>query len=151
MLKKAEITKTISVNDLSRKVILIDVKDQILGRLAVQIVRLIQGKHKSNFSANLNCGDYVVVINTKNLKTTGRKKEQKIYTHYTGYPGGLRTVTLGELLNSRPEKALNIAVSGMLPNNKLRNEYLKNLFIFSDDKYELPENVLKILQAQKNA
>jgi large subunit ribosomal protein L13 len=83
---------------------LVDARDQVLGRLATQIVKVIRGKHKPNFCPNYDCGDYVVVINAAEVKLTGDKKKQKFYKWHTGYPGGLKQKSVEQYLNSKPEE-----------------------------------------------
>ncbi len=117
---------------------LIDVKDKVLGREAVAIAHKLMGKGKPYFANNLDCGDYVVVVNAKTVRVTGNKEKLKKYTNYSGYPGGLRTRTLKEVRAQKPEEIITRAVSGMLPKNKLRAQMLKRLYVFSDEnhKYE---------------
>ena len=108
----------------------IDLQDQVLGRAATQIANLLMGKNKSYFVRNLDCGDYVVVVNAKDFIATGNKEKKKIYTRYSGYPGGLRSETLGSLRNRRPIEVIRHAVSGMLPKNRLRDRMLTRLYIY---------------------
>jgi large subunit ribosomal protein L13 len=109
---------------------LIDVKDVVLGRISSQIAQLLMGKAKPYFVRNIDCGDYVVVVNAKNVATTGNKELQKVYFNYSGYPGGLRQEKLQDLRKRRPEEVIYHAVKGMLPQNKLRDKMLARLFIF---------------------
>lgn len=118
---------------------IIDVNDQVLGRSATKIANLLMGKSKSYFVKHLDCGDYVVVINAKLVKTTGKKEEGKVYTRYSGYPGGLRKETLGELRDRRPEEIITRAVSGMLPHNRLRDKMLKRLYVFAGEEHSYAE------------
>lgn len=131
-------TQPISEKQIERKWHKIDVTGKTLGRIANEIARLLQGKHKSNYVDYLDCGDYIVVVNAKKIQVTGRKKDTKEYKFYSGYPGGLRTITYTNLMNKNPEKVLRHAISGMLPKNKLRDKRLARLFIFDDEhnKYE---------------
>ncbi len=110
---------------------LIDVKDQILGRSATKIARLLSGKDKVEYVPHLDLGDHVVVINAKEVAVTGKKERQKIYYRHSGYPGGLRAETLRELRERRPEEIIRRAVKGMLPKNKLQKPMLKRLHIFA--------------------
>ena len=109
---------------------LIDAKDEILGRLATEIAQLLIGKHKVEYAPNAELGDKVIVTNAKDIKVTGKKLDDKIYHHYTGYPGGIKSKTLGQLMKDQPTEAIKKAVFGMLPKNKLRKERIKNLFIY---------------------
>ncbi len=119
----------------------IDLKDQTLGRVATRIAELLMGKNKSYFVRNLDCGDYVVVTNAKDFAVTGNKETQKRYTHYSGYPGGLRTETLESLRNRKPEDVIRSAVAGMLPKNRLRDKMLKRLYVFTGTKHPYEEKI----------
>jgi len=110
---------------------LIDLKGQILGRVAVKIARLLQGKDKVYFTSHLDCGDYVVAINAAEVKVTGRKAEQKLYRRHSGYPSGLKTLTFNQQLAKDPTKIILSAVKNMLPKNKLRKNRLARLKLFS--------------------
>lgn len=114
---------------------LIDAQDKILGRLASQIARIIQGKHKPDYAPNLNCGDFVVVINAAKVRVTGRKEKEKIYRRYTGYSGGLKEESLAELRKRDPTQIIHRAVKGMLPKNRLANKMMKKFFVYAEDKY----------------
>lgn len=128
-----KLTQPTREKDITRNWHLIDVKDQILGRQAVVIAHKLMGKGKAYFANNMDCGDYVVVINAKDVVTTGKKDLQKKYTNYSGYPGGLRTRTLKEVKAQNPTEVITHAVGGMLPKNKLRAKMLKRLYVFADD------------------
>ncbi len=125
----------------------IDAAGKVLGRLASEIAVKLQGKHKPNFVAHLDIGDIVVVVNAGKFKVTGRKLEQKIYTKYSGFPGGLKKETLVELKNKKPEEVIKRAVAGMLPDNKLKKCILKRLFVFAGSSYQLPKEVLTIVNS----
>jgi len=114
---------------------LIDANGQILGRLASEIAALLIGKHKPYFVPHLDCGDYVVVINAKEIKVTGKKETQKQYYRHSGYPGGFRQVTFREQMAKDPRKIIEHAVAGMLPKNKLKDKRLARLKIFIDEKH----------------
>lgn len=114
-----------------RKWHLIDVKDQILGRSATKIARLLSGKDKVEYVPYLDVGDHVVVINAREVAVTGKKERQKIYYRHSGYPGGLKAETLRELRERAPEEIIRRAVEGMLPKNKLQKSMLKRLHIFA--------------------
>lgn len=131
-----KVTRPTKTSDIKREWYLIDVKDRILGREAVEIAHKLMGKGKSYFANNMDCGDYVVVVNAKDVKTTGRKELLKKYTNYSGYPGGLRTRTLKEMRAQDPTLIITHAVSGMLPKNKLRAQMLKRLYVFSDENHQ---------------
>jgi len=114
---------------------LIDAKDQILGRLATRIARLLSGKDKVEYVPYLDLGDHVVVINAKEVAVTGKKERQKVYYRHSGYPGGLKAETLWELRERRPEEIIRRAVKGMLPKNKLQKSMLRRLHIFAGEKH----------------
>lgn len=129
------LTRPTRLKDIKRFWHLVDVKDKILGREATQIARLLMGKAKPYFVGNLDCGDYVVVVNAKEVKLSGKKEKQKIYTRFSGYPGGLKKTPLTKLRAERPQEIIMRAVSGMLPKNKLRDKFLKRLYVFSGEEH----------------
>lgn len=108
----------------------IDGEDQVLGRLASQVATLIRGKHKPQFTPHLDLGDHVIVINADKIRVTGRKEQQKSYTRYSGFPGGLKTMTLEKMLQSRPERVVQHAIKGMLPKNTLGRQMMKKLKVY---------------------
>ena len=128
-------------NEANRQWHEIDAKDQILGRLSTKVANLLRGKEKTTFAPNIDIGDYVVVINAKDIRVTGKKMEQKIYYRHTGYPGGLKQKTLKELKKGKPEDVIRKAVSGMLPKNKLRNLWLKRLYIYQNEEHPYKNKV----------
>src|SRR5260221_6277553 len=103
----------------------VDVQGKVLGRISVEIAHALMGKGKPYFVRNLDCGDYVVVTNAKEVKVTGRKETLKTYYRHSGYPGGLKAETVKELRARRPEKIIEHAVKGMLPQNKLGDQMMK--------------------------
>lgn len=116
---------------------LVDVSGKILGRIAVDIAKLLMGKSKPSFVRNLDCGDYVVVINAKEVKVTGKKESDKRYYRHTGYPGGLKSESLKNIREARPEEIITHAVAGMLPQNKLKAKMLKRLKVFPGKEHSL--------------
>lgn len=130
--------KTISTKPkmISKDWYLIDADGQTLGRLATKISKLLIGKHKTYFGSNLDCGDNVVVINTSGIKVTGKKLDQKKYFTYSGYQSGLKSRTLSELNEKNPTKALEIAVKGMLPKNKMGDKYIVKLHLYSNAEHK---------------
>lgn len=125
------LTKPTKTKEIVRAWHLIDAHDAILGRTATKIAGLLMGKSKPYFAKNLDCGDYVVVTNAATVKVTGHKEMQKVYTRYSGYPGGLKSARLEEVRAKKPTEIVRHAVSGMLPKNKLRDQFLKRLFIYA--------------------
>ncbi|KKU56699.1 50S ribosomal protein L13 [Candidatus Amesbacteria bacterium RIFCSPLOWO2_02_FULL_48_11] len=107
-----------------------DARDQILGRLAVQIASILMGKHKTSFVRHLDIGDHIVVVNAGLVKVSGRKEQQKIYHRHSGYPGGMKITSLKILRQTHPERIIIHAVSGMLPDNKLKARLLKHLHVY---------------------
>ncbi|MEK7533478.1 MAG: 50S ribosomal protein L13 [Patescibacteria group bacterium] len=122
-------TKATKASEISRVWCLIDVKDKVLGRVAVEIAAKLIGKSKPYFVRNLDCGDFVVVINAKHVKVTGHKEKEKLYTRYSGYPGGLKTKALWQLRQDRPQDIIRTAVMGMLPKNRLRHTMIARLHV----------------------
>lgn len=122
-------TSSTKASKISRVWHLVDAKDKILGRVAVEIAAKLIGKSKPYFVRNLDCGDFVVVINAKHIKVTGHKEKEKLYTRYSGYPGGLKTKALWQLREENPTEIIRRAVMGMLPKNKLRDRMITRLHI----------------------
>ena len=123
----------------------VDAEDQVLGRLASKVAAVLRGKHKAEYTPSVDCGDYVIVINASKVKVTGGKEQKKIYTHHTGYPGGLRETTFEELLEKHPERPIEIAVKGMLPKGKLGRQMFKKLRVYPgpdhDHEAQMPEEL----------
>ena len=128
-------TKPISARDIQPGWKLVDAQSKVLGKVASEVATYLQGKHKKNYVTNLETGDHVVVINATGIVVTGRKDIQKIYTNYSGYPGGLSKETFQDMLKRRPSEVIRRAVSGMLPKNKLRDRRLARLHIYVDDRH----------------
>lgn len=126
-------TKTLSEKSLlaARRWRLVDATGQTVGRLASKIASLLRGKNNPAFSPHLDCGDFVVVINARQLQFTGNKLRDKIYYRHTEYPGGIRTTTAGQMLANRPEEVLRIAVEGMLPKTRLGHQMATKLKIYA--------------------
>lgn len=130
-----QITKSTKLSDIKRSWRLVDVKGKILGRIASEIATILMGKSKPYFVGNLDCGDYVVVVNATEIKVTGKKEAQKKYFRHTGYPGGAKIESFLELKERNPEDIIRFAVSGMLPQNKLRDRMLTRLFVFKGSEH----------------
>ncbi len=122
--------------EIEQKWYLVDAKDQILGRLATRVARLLMGKGKPAFAPHLDCGDHVVLINAGKIKVTGNKLKDKIYSHYTGYPGGLRQYNFETLLKKSPKEVISRAVRRMLPKNRLAEKQLKHLHVYAEASHE---------------
>lgn len=123
-------TQATKAKQIQRKWHLIDAQGKILGRLSTQIAQLLMGKNNINYVPYLDCGDWVVVINAKEIKVTGKKASQKKYYRYSGYPGGLKALTFKQVMARDPRRVIAQAVAGMLPKNKLKQQMLKRLRIF---------------------
>ena len=121
-LKGAEIDKQWQV---------IDAAGQVLGRLATQVAILLRGKHKPTFSAHLDMGDFVVVVNADKVRVTGNKMEDKTYYRHTGYMGGLKTINLSRMMERHPERVIELAVRGMLPRNRLGRHLHRHLKVYA--------------------
>lgn len=136
--------KTKEKNKSVQKWHLVNAKDKILGRLATSVANLLRGKDKPLFKPWADVGDYVVVINASQIKVSGKKIEQKTYYRHSGYPGGLKKETLKEVLKEKPEEAIRRAISGMLPNNKLKKLWLKKLYIYGGEEHPHKEKLEKV-------
>ncbi len=123
-------TRFAKKGDVERKWYVVDATDKILGRLASRIATYLRGKHKPQFTPNVDTGDFIVVINAEKVKLTGKKLDKKIYYHHTGYPGGLKAETARSRLQRKPEQVIMDAVWGMLPKNRLGRKLLKKLKVY---------------------
>lgn len=118
-------------SEIQREWVLVDANGQNLGRLATQIATILIGKNKPNFTPGVDTGDFVVVVNCEHIRVTGKKMEQKFYYRYSGYPGGLKKISLKDQLQKHPERVIQSAVWGMLPHNKLGRQLLKKLKVYA--------------------
>jgi len=114
-----------------REWVVVDASGKTLGRLATQIAMILRGKHKPDFTPHCDVGDFVVVVNAEKVAVTGKKMQDKLYHRHSGYPGGLRTRTLTEMLDRRPEEVIRKAVKGMLPRNRLARMQMRKLKIYA--------------------
>src|SRR3989338_1092169 len=121
--------------DIKRQWFLVDARYKTLGRLAAKVASILRGKHKPIFSPSLDTGDCVIVVNASKVKVTGRKLKQKVYRRFSGYPGGLREVSLENMLAKKPATVIQLAVRRMLPGGPLGRDMIKKLRVYSDDKY----------------
>ena len=138
-------TFTPKKEQIKREVVLVDLEGKILGRAAAKVADLLRGKGSPFFAKHINTGDTVVAINAAKIKVTGKKLEQKRYYSFSGYPGGIRSRTLSEVMARKPEEAFRAAVKGMLPKNKLQKEYLKHLKIYAGPEHpHAPQNPRKV-------
>jgi len=109
----------------------IDAAGLTLGRLASQIASVLRGKHKPTYSPHMDCGDFVIVVNAHKIRVTGRKLDQKFYYRHSGYPGGLKAISLRDKLDRHPDRVIQLAVRGMLPKNRLGRQMIKKLKIYA--------------------
>ena len=118
-------------DEIDRQWLVVDASNQVLGRLASEIARLLRGKHKAVFTPSLDTGDFVVVVNADRVALTGQKLDEKKYYRHSGYPGGLRVKTAREMLSKHPERLIRAAVWGMLPKNRLGRRLLRKLKVYA--------------------
>ncbi len=131
MTTPVRLTRSTRPQDVERAWFVVDAKGKILGRLASEVAQVLRGKHKPTFTPHVDGGDFVVVVNAGRVELTGRKRENKVYYRHTGYPGGIRSLTAGRLLETRPERAIEHAVRGMLPKGRLGRRMLRKLKVYA--------------------
>ena len=122
---------------------LIDASDQYVGRLATRVARILMGKHKADFTPHIDAGDFVVITNTDKLKISGDKANQKMYFHFSGYPGGLSKTSYKDLFKRDSGEVLRRAVMGMMSRNKLRDQKIKRLKLFKNEKHPYQDKFKK--------
>ncbi|OGG12883.1 50S ribosomal protein L13 [Candidatus Gottesmanbacteria bacterium RIFCSPHIGHO2_01_FULL_46_14] len=132
---KTTLTKPTRANDITRVWHLVDVKNKVLGRIVGDIAHTLMGKGKPYFVKNLDCGDYVVVINAKYVAVTGHKEKEKMYGNYSGFPAGLKQKALWQVRKEKPALVIRRAVMGMLPKNKLRNRLITRLYVYPEENH----------------
>jgi len=126
-------TYSTKASDIERQWHVIDASDKVLGRLATQVASLLMGKHKPLFTRNLDMGDFVVIINADKVRVTGNKAKQKLYHRHSGYPGGLKSISLEKMMQTNPTRVIEYAVKGMLPHNRLGAKMMKKLRVYVGD------------------
>ena len=124
-------TFTATPSTIKREWCVVDATDKTLGRLATELAHRLRGKHKPEFTPNMDTGDHMVVINAEKIKVTGKKLDDKMYHRYTGYIGNLKSINLGKLLDTHPERAIQYAVKGMLPKNPLGRAMFRKLHVYA--------------------
>ena len=129
-------TQSVKLSDIKKEWFLVDANGAVLGRMASKIAKIIRGKHKSNYTPHMDCGDNVVVINADKVRLTGNKLEQKEYVRHTGYPGGRKVIIAKDLIEKHPIRLVEKAVKGMLPKNKLGRSINKNLYVYAGDEHD---------------
>ncbi|MCK4369180.1 MAG: 50S ribosomal protein L13 [Dehalococcoidales bacterium] len=128
-------TYSTKASDIKRQWHVIDASGKVLGRLATRVASLLMGKHKPIFSRNLDTGDFVVIINADKVRVTGNKAEQKLYYRHSGYPGGLKSISLGRMMQTKPTRVIEQAVKGMLPHNRLGASMMKKLKVYAGENH----------------
>ena len=124
-------TYVASIEDRDRQWVVVDAEGQTLGRLATRIADALRGKRKPTYTPHIDTGDFVVVVNAEKISVTGSKRTEKLYHRHSGYPGGLRSRTLTEMLEKRPEEVIRLAVKGMLPKNRLARKQITKLKVYA--------------------
>jgi large subunit ribosomal protein L13 len=129
--------KTVSANKatVNKEWVIIDAEGQVLGRLATLAASMLRGKHKTNFTPHVDCGDNVIIINAEKIQLTGKKMSDKVYTRHTGYPGGQRFATAEQLMAKKPIALVEKAVKGMLPGNRLGAALYRNLHVYAGNEH----------------
>ena len=122
-------------SDIRREWFVVDATDKTLGRLATEIARRLRGKHKPMYTPHMDTGDYIVVINAKNIRVTGNKTQDKMYYHHTGYPGGIKEANFEKLQARKPAMIIQKAVRGMMPRGPLGRAMLEKLKVYGDDQH----------------
>ncbi len=137
--------KTFAANpkDIDRKWYVVDAADQVLGRLASQVAVILKGKHKPTYTPHVDTGDHVIIINAEKVRLTGNKLQDKAYHRHSGYIGGIKKTTAGEMLNRHPERVIQFAVWGMIPHNRLGRKMIKKLRVYAGPEHphqaQMPE------------
>ena len=128
-------THSFKKSDIQETWILLDAKGKTLGRFAAQIAKVLSGKNKPEYTPNADMGDFVIVVNAKDIAVSGKKREQKKYYRHSGYPGGIKSKLLGEVLEDSPSEVIKSAVKGMLPKSKLGRKMLSKLKVYDDSEH----------------
>ena len=129
-------TYTATPSTVKRDWYVVDATGLTLGRLATEIARRLRGKHKAEYTPHIDTGDYIVVVNAEKVHVTGNKLKDKIYRHHSGYPGGVKSITLEKLLQKAPERVIENAVKGMLPKNSLGREMYRKLKVYAGSQHQ---------------
>jgi len=125
------------IENVDRKWYIVDAADKTLGSVAVQVATILRGKHRPDFTPHCDCGDCVIVLNASKIVLTGNKLQDKYYRHHTGWIGGLKEINYGDLMATKPEMAVELAVKGMLPKNKIADKCMTRLRVFKDENHNL--------------
>ena len=130
------VTYSAKKGEVESKWYIIDAANKPLGRVATEAAKLLRGKHKPTYTPNIDTGDHVIIINAKDVILTGNKLNQKVYRHHSGYIGGMKEVSAKVMLETNPEKAMTLAIKGMLPHNSLGRQSLKKLRVYAGSEHE---------------
>jgi large subunit ribosomal protein L13 len=139
-------TYTARAEDIEQEWFLVNAEGKTLGRLASEIAQVLRGKHKPIYTPHLDCGDFVIVVNAEKVRVTGRKLDQKMYYRHTGYPGGIKSISLRNQLQKHPERVLEAAVRGMLPKNRLGRKMFKKLKVYAGNSHPHQAQQPKVLE-----
>ena len=129
-------TYSIKKSEIERKWYIINAEDKVLGRVATEAARLLRGKHKPTYTPNIDVGDHVIITNCAKVVLTGKKLDQKIYRHHTGYIGNMKETSARNMMQNNPEKAMMLAIKGMLPKNRLGRQMINKVRIYSGSEHE---------------
>ena len=129
-------TYTAKTSELKRQWYIIDASGKPLGRIAAEAAKLLRGKHKPTFTPNVDTGDHVIILNCKDVILTGHKLDQKIYRHHSGYIGGMKEISARNMLEKNPEKAMMLAIKGMLPKNRLGRQMINKVRIYAGNEHQ---------------
>lgn len=125
-------TYSVKKEEIQHEWFVVDAEGQILGRLASKVAQILRGKHKPIYTPSMDCGDFVIIINADKIRVTGNRLDDKVYYRYSGYPGGLKEITMRDQLAKHPHRILKLAVKGMLPRNRLGRQMFKKLKVYAD-------------------
>ncbi len=139
-------TYSAKASDIQREWWVVDAAGQTLGRMATRIATILRGKHKPMYTPHMDCGDHVIVINAGKIQVTGKRLDQKVYYRHSGYPGGLKSITLRDQLQKHPTRAIQLAVRGMLPKNRLGRQMIKKLRVYASDTHPHEAQQPKVLE-----
>ena len=129
-------TYSAKADDIHHDWFVVDAENLTLGRLATEIAHRLRGKHKPEYTPHMDTGDYIVVINAKDVRVSGNKQKDKMYHHHTGYPGGIESINFEKLIQKKPERVIEKAVKGMLPKGPLGREMFRKLKVYADDQHQ---------------
>ena len=139
-------TYSAKASDIQREWWVVDAAGQTLGRMATRIATILRGKHKPMYTPHMDCGDHVIVINAGKIQVTGKRLDQKVYYRHSGYPGGLKSITLRDQLQKHPTRAIQLAVRGMLPKNRLGRQMIKKLRVYASDTHPHEAQQPKVME-----